>query len=398
MNTIEVVEGEEASAICNGTGKPPPAYSWIKENTREDLSTSDRFRVQKNTGLLTIHRVHFNDNSYYKCIAKNSAGETETRVKINVLVKPKIYDLLNVTASVNTSTRIICKAFGRPAPKVSFRKLSNKVPFLLGVQASHPGIVLENFPNEEKGETTGILNFDRLYRSDDGLYDCIAENKVDAAHKNGHIAVQFPPTFEKTENYPPVWSWGTHPGNLTCIAESIPNATIQWRYNNVILEDSAQIKQFHNGAISSLIVNPMNEPRFYTTYECVATNILGSAIKKIELRKATVPQKIQEVRAETVTATTIKFRIVGPPNYYGLPIRSIIVNYKTSRDRSWDTSKEHIWSFSKFSSSCHVNRFNCYFSRLIVHFGTLDTRRNLRFPFRCQERCRRQCLGRRPTD
>lgn len=69
----------------------------------------------------------------------------------------------------------------------------------------------------------------KLKRSDDGLYECMAENKGDKAYKNGHITVEFPPTFEAISDQPPIWSWDRRPANLTCIAESIPNATIEWR-------------------------------------------------------------------------------------------------------------------------------------------------------------------------
>lgn len=350
MQTIEVVEGEEASAVCNGTGKPPPSFTWIKENTREDLADSNRFTVKKNSGLLIIHRVEFNDNSYYKCIAENPAGKNETRVRIDVLVKPKIYELLNITAPVSSSTKIICKANGRPAPKIAFRKLTNREPFQNGGQLDDPRIIQEYFPDNEKGESIGILTFGRLLRSDDGLYACIAENKVETAYKNGHITVEFPPTFEKTEDYPPVWSWDNYPGNLTCIAESIPNATIQWRLNGIYVENdkSPNIQQIGNGPISYLIVKPYNEPRFFTFYECVAKNRLGEATKKIELRRATVPGHIQQVKPESITATTIKFSIVGPPNYHGLPLRSITVQFQTERERTWDTAMVHTWSYGKF--------------------------------------------------
>lgn len=47
------------------------------------------------------------------------------------------------------------------------------------------------------------------------------------ARKNGHLTVQFPPSFEHMPDVP-IWSWNAQPVNLSCIAESIPNATIKW--------------------------------------------------------------------------------------------------------------------------------------------------------------------------
>lgn len=48
------------------------------------------------------------------------------------------------------------------------------------------------------------------------------------ARKNGLLTVQFRPTFEKMPTMP-VWSWNAQTVNLTCVAESIPNATIKWK-------------------------------------------------------------------------------------------------------------------------------------------------------------------------
>lgn len=80
-----------------------------------------------------------------------------------------------------------------------------------------------------KGETVGTLTILDTQRADDGLYECMASNKGDKAYKNGHITVEFPPSFEASMNQLPVWTWDMKPANLTCLAESIPNATIEWR-------------------------------------------------------------------------------------------------------------------------------------------------------------------------
>ena len=64
-------------------------------------------------------------------------------------------------------------------------------------------------------------------RSDDGLYECQAENEGGRFYKSGHITVEFPPTFED-QLYDKEWSWDQRPIELTCIATAIPNATVSW--------------------------------------------------------------------------------------------------------------------------------------------------------------------------
>ncbi|CAH0560938.1 unnamed protein product [Brassicogethes aeneus] len=345
MNTISVVEGETASVTCSAHGKPPPTFTWIKEKTREDLARTDRFDVKKNTGELIINRVEFNDDSMYKCIAENPAGRTSTAVKINVRVKPKIYELLNVTAPIKTETKLICKSQGRPAPKVTFRKVTSREPFRVGPQLTDKRIVLEQQYFEEKGESFGILTIKDLVRSDDGLYECISENIAGGAYTNGHITIEFPPSFERFKDLPPVWSWNGRPGNLSCLPEAIPNATIIWKFNNIVIDrNNSNFKIIGNGPVSNLIVLPFNDVRFYTQYECTASNKLGVNTTKIFLKQGFVPQIINQVRVERITATTIKFSIVQPNDFDGMPIRSYTVRYRPETQLNWDYAFNHTWS------------------------------------------------------
>lgn len=73
------------------------------------------------TGQMSILRVTKEDYGNYTCRAKNSAGEDETKTLINVLMRPRIYELWNVTRAENTEAEIVCKATGRPPPEITFR-------------------------------------------------------------------------------------------------------------------------------------------------------------------------------------------------------------------------------------------------------------------------------------
>ncbi|XP_044749607.1 fasciclin-2 isoform X2 [Coccinella septempunctata] len=343
--TVSVTEGESAIVKCKATGKPPPKYTWIKVGTSEDLRKADRFNVKEITGDLLISRVEFNDQSSYKCVAENEAGLAETSVDLKVLVKPRIFELINVTAPIHSETRIICKANGRPPPKVVFQKLSNKEPFEFGKQTKDKRINLDQTIITEKGESMSTLVISNLNRSDDGLYRCIAENKAGTAILNGHITVEFPPTFERTKNFPPTWTWGNRPGNISCIPEAIPNATIKWMHGGIEIRESPNYKIVGTSPRSNLIVYPGNEKRYYTTYECVATNKLGTDKKSFPLQEAFRPEMIRQVNPHSITATTIKFSVTGPIIEDGLPLRTITVQYKPERELTWDYARNHTWSF-----------------------------------------------------
>lgn len=83
-------------------------------------------------------------------------------------------------------------------------------------------------------------------------------SKGGEARKNGHLTVEFAPSFENTP-IKEAWSWNKNPVNLTCLAESIPNATISWRLNDRDLEKDRRLdpsfKKYGNGPVSTLLVS-----------------------------------------------------------------------------------------------------------------------------------------------
>lgn len=229
------IEGQEFSVRCIGTGKPAPEFKWINRE-QKDMSRYDRFSVVAHNGQMSITSVEEKDYGTYTCIAKNSAGFVEQKMELNVIVKPKIYELWNVTVPIGADyTNLTCKAKGRPPPSITFRRWGSREEFTLGTQENDDRIRLEENPNDLEGETWGVLHIRNTLRSDDGLYQCIARNEGDEAYKTGHITVEYGPSFEHMKNLPPVYSWEQRPANLSCLAMALPNATIEWRWNERLI-------------------------------------------------------------------------------------------------------------------------------------------------------------------
>lgn len=109
----EAVEGQGFSIFCNATGKPVPKFTWVRSLDQQNLIDEDRFRINEITGQMNILRTTKEDYGNYKCIAKNSAGVDESEMFLNVLVVPKIHELINITVGVGEDRSITCKATGR---------------------------------------------------------------------------------------------------------------------------------------------------------------------------------------------------------------------------------------------------------------------------------------------
>ncbi|XP_015114618.1 fasciclin-2 isoform X2 [Diachasma alloeum] len=346
QSQVEIVEGKTETIACKARGIPPPRYSWVKSLTKENLTTVDRFRVDSEEGILTINNVNREDSGEYQCIAENAAGIASLDIRVDVMSKPKIMEFLNRTMPVGKQVEITCKAFGRPPPEVTFRKHTTVKPFVKGLQPEDDRIQLQAMYDNQRGETVASLTIQNILRKDDGLYECIATNKVATAYKNGHLTVEFPPSFESMENQT-MWSWEQRPVNLTCIAESIPNATIRWMLNDREIERLDIGNSFRitgNGPISTLTVTP-NDIRFYGDYKCVASNIHGKREKLIVLREAGRPGTVLESRMAELTATTISFSILLPPTEPELPLQTITVQYKEV-NQNWPEAKNRTWSIN----------------------------------------------------
>lgn len=342
---VDVIEGEDASIRCKAHGKPPPKFTWVKSLTHQNLSNANRFGVDSDTGILTITNVNREDAGEYQCTAINLAGEANTNIRVNVIVKPKIMEFLNSTVVEDNEANLVCKAFGKPPPQVTFRKLTDEKPYVKGTQPDDDRIMLTNSADDTNGETVGTLTINKSLRSNDGLYECIAENAGGEARRNGHLTVEFPPSFASMQNTS-FWSWEQRPVNISCIAESIPNATIRWTmYGDQKIDNDNMIKQLGNGPLSTLMIVPLDK-RYYTTYKCIASNKHGTRERNIELREATKPAEVLQAKMSEITATTIKFDLVPPSSNPELAPRTITVQYKED-GQTWMMAKNKTWSTSE---------------------------------------------------
>lgn len=344
LNPVDIIEGENANIECKASGKPPPMFTWIKSLTQQNLSNADRFGVDPVTGVLTITNVNREDAGEYQCSAVNAAGIASATIQVNVIVKPKIMEFQNKTVVEGKTIDITCKAFGRPPPEVIFRKFTAEKRYVIGTQPQDDRIVVANKVDDVSGETVGILTIHEALTSNDGLYECVAKNAGGATYMNGHLTVEFPPSFRNMLNKT-IWSWDQKPVNLTCIAESIPNATIRWTVNDRSIENEALLEKIGNGPISTLRVVPLDR-RYYTNYKCIAANPHGTREHIIELREASKPVEILSAKMIELTATTIRFDLV-PPTHPDLPVETISVQYKQDKE-IWQNSLNKTWSVGKF--------------------------------------------------
>ncbi|CAG7729553.1 unnamed protein product [Allacma fusca] len=344
LATQPPLEGVESGSLileCAATGKPEPEYEWVNERGQE-LSDLERFVVDKYKGTLRIDGLRREDAGTYRCTAKNTAGIDTMQTRVDIVTKPVIEEYKNVTAQVDGNTVLVCRASGEPAPDILFHKDSKSEPFTHGTQRD-TRIFSEQ--RKEGSVTIARLKIDNLLRTDDGLYNCIASNTKIKTELLGHLTVEFPPSFANTP-MKESWSWDGRPANMTCFAEAIPNATISWIFmsnpETLIQESLPDYQIYGTQSASSLQVYPRNRDR-YGFYQCVATNKLGTASHRIQLKEARKPGTILQVISYEKTATSVAFKIVGPVDDGGLPILRFVAQYKEGNSYPWNEAKTVQW-------------------------------------------------------
>lgn len=340
--STRIIEGDTATISCKALGKPKPTFSWIKASTQQNMASADRFKVNPLTGDMIISGVRPEDGGEYKCVASNKASTVEKTVLVTVLVKPRVIEFRNLSVPIKSEVRMECRASGNPLPTITFRKLNQQArPYVLGRQPTEPRIELTSVEDPTRREAVGTLRISNIGRYDDGLYICIASNEGGEATKNGHLSIEFPPSFASTPV--DVWSWGQNPVNISCLAESIPNATITWKLNEreIDFKRDQNVYMYSSGPQSVIRIIPRRRD-YYGVYKCIATNKLGTAETTITLKEAVPPSEVQQAKIQAMTATTITFNFVGPQNFGGRPLKAYAVHYKKSQD-TWDYAFNKTW-------------------------------------------------------
>lgn len=129
--------------------------------------------------------------------------------------------------------------------------------------------------------------------------------------KNGHLTVEFPPVYA-ANMVKEVWTWNRTPVNLSCVSESLPNASISWLLNNRLVEDDVNVQKFGKGPYSNLQVTPVDQ-RYYGVYTCFTKNIHGENSAYITLREARRPSKVSQGKFEVVTGKRLYTGRGSPP-------------------------------------------------------------------------------------
>ncbi|XP_029924427.1 neural cell adhesion molecule 1a isoform X4 [Myripristis murdjan] len=310
--------GSSAMLACDADGYPEPTVTWARNNVV--LETDDKYSLNEDGSELIIKDVKKVDEGDYTCIAKNKAGEKSEEVSLNVFVQPKITFLDNQTASeLEEQVTLTCEASGDPTPTISW-SFGRRV-FTEGVQASwtRPDTYesLDGNVVVRSHARVSSLTLKYVQFTDAGQYLCTARNSIGQDSQYMYLEVRYAPKVQGTVTW---YTWQGNPVNITCEVLAHPGAAVEWYRDNEPLPsaNTTNIKIYNTPAVSYLEITPTSQNDF-GSYNCTATNVIGTESKEFLLIQAEVPSSPAIHRVEPFSSTAV-VEFDEPDSTGGVPI------------------------------------------------------------------------------
>ncbi|XP_068673420.1 uncharacterized protein [Montipora foliosa] len=204
---LTVNERETASFQCSVSGNPKPAIKWSKMKGQSEMGLSE-----VSEGKLLLRNVAGSYSGAYKCSASNILGQAQAVARLVVNVHPRISLNPGPRHAIQgrTFTLPTCHVTGFPAPVVTWRKSSGRLP---------------------QGRVKYInnaLQILQVRKEDSDLYFCSALNLLGRAEKKTMLVVVSLPQFTIK---PPskIDTISSCSERLSCSATGDPQPIISWR-------------------------------------------------------------------------------------------------------------------------------------------------------------------------
>ncbi|GMT28712.1 hypothetical protein PFISCL1PPCAC_20009, partial [Pristionchus fissidentatus] len=157
-----VKEGEDTMLECIPTGEGELRVDWIKDG----VSIEEKDGVKIIDSSLYISSLHMDHTGTYTCRVKDSIDSIEASATITVLSAPHITSRPHdIIAIETTDVELECFSTGRPSPSLSWFKNGEML------------VASEYFVIE-----ANKLRILGLVKTDQGIYECFAENEVGSDH------------------------------------------------------------------------------------------------------------------------------------------------------------------------------------------------------------------------
>ncbi|KAM8743669.1 netrin receptor DCC isoform 1-T1 [Acanthopagrus schlegelii] len=186
---VTALLGADAVLECSASGYPTPGIQWRRG---EELiqSWNKKFSLLAGSNLI-IRSVTDDDSGIYSCTASNKNHNITANAELTVLVPPQFLNYpTNTYAYESTDIELECAVTGSPPLTVHWMKNGEEV-----IPSDYFQIV--------DGSNLQILG---LVKSDEGFYQCVAENSAGSSQAMAQLLLREPeatPTQYRPVHTPP---------------------------------------------------------------------------------------------------------------------------------------------------------------------------------------------------
>lgn len=182
MRDVDATEEGEAKFEVEISGYPSPDVDWYYRKNK--IKSNDQFTFDKSGDVfaLNIKNVNLENSGYYRCVARNEAGETEVQAKLNVAEKqfaPEFEGEVKtpLVLQENEELHVEFKVAGRPKPEVVWFKDGERVRDTLKLSLS-------------SRSGSHKLAIPIMKPSDTGTYRCEARNDLGTSSRSFDVSVE----------------------------------------------------------------------------------------------------------------------------------------------------------------------------------------------------------------
>ncbi|XP_029430309.1 neogenin isoform X4 [Rhinatrema bivittatum] len=170
---LNKIVGQSAVLPCVASGFPYPVIHWTRKEEEIILENSEKFMMLAG-GSLQINDIKEEDAGTYSCIVENGNETMEMQTDLTVQAPPMfLRSPANIYAHESMDIVFECEVSGKPTPTVKWIKNGDMV-----IPSDYFKIVREH--------NLQVLG---LVKSDEGFYQCIAENDVGNAQAGAQLII-----------------------------------------------------------------------------------------------------------------------------------------------------------------------------------------------------------------
>ncbi|XP_078381426.1 muscle, skeletal receptor tyrosine-protein kinase-like [Oculina patagonica] len=266
----------------------------VAEHSQLPAAYRGRVMIEGNASLI-IENVSAQDNTRFMCRLFAELGADHESVVQLIVTEIPVFSPSSINGSYieGSSVNISCTATGKPDPEVSW---------------------IRNGQIKSFGRKTANLNFDKITRTDDGMYTCTANNSAGTKTHIETLVVRYPAKILNI-TLSAASSWIGQTVTLKCVSDGVPTPTLTWYKPDRNELNTVTAKE-------STIDVTINSKQDFGEYKCAANNGLDPlSDASLFLRQIEKPgSPVIVFSSSDIQATSLTVKWTAPADDGGSPI------------------------------------------------------------------------------